>query len=114
MVFSFVIHVTKPTNNAVKMWGSIPGPRPKSCHQSLQHPPENDERVLPGGSEVDQGQGDESMDEEPQDDRQHVHPQSLHHRSGVVNVQDLPTHQEHDTHRRVPVNIGQWVKGEFL
>ena len=65
MVFSFVIHVTKPKNNAVKMLGSIPGPRPKSCHQGLQHPPENDERVLPGGSKVDQGQSEESMDEEP-------------------------------------------------
>lgn len=80
----------------------IPGSCPECSDECLENSTEYDEGVLPGGSEVDKWEGDEGVDEETNDDRQHVQPQALHHLPGVLDVQDLPTDQEHDTHWRVP------------
>lgn len=95
----------------------IPGSCSECSDECLENSAEYDEGVLPGGSEVDEGECDEGMDEEAEDDRQHVEPQALHHHPRVLDVQDLSTHQKHDTNWRVPtkqrVNTGeQYIEGE--
>lgn len=54
------------------------------------------------------------MDEETNDDRQHVQPQALHHLPGVLNVQDLPTDQEHDTNWRVPTEQRGHYRRQYI
>lgn len=95
----------------------IPGSCSECSDECLENSAEYDEGVLPGGSEVDKGECDEGMDEEPEDDRQHVEPQALHHHPRVLDVQDLPTHQKHDTNWRVPteqrvITREQYTEGE--
>ena len=72
----------------------------------MQDADEDAQRVLADDDEVDEGQDDGSVQNEPGQHRHHVHAQHLAHLGWVVQRQDLARDQEHDADGGVPAMVG--------
>ena len=80
----------------------LPGRSAEGRHPRLQHPLEEPEWVLPGDEEVHAGKGDDTMDDEADDDRQHVHAELLRREGQIGDGHDLAHDQGHDADGGVP------------
>ena len=80
----------------------------------MQDADEDAQRVLADDDEVDEGQDDGSVQDEPGQHRHHVHAQHLAHLGRVVQRQDLARDQEHDADGGVPAMVGVLYFGHFL
>lgn len=81
---------------------ALPGCSAEGRHPRLQHPLEEPERVLSGDEEIQARKGDDSVNYEADDHRQHVHAELLSRQGQVGDRHDLAHDQGHDPDRRVP------------
>lgn len=58
-------------------------------------------------SDVDDGQGDQAVDDQTQDHGDGVHSKLATYFSNVCHLQNLSTNQEEDSHRGIPVGGGR-------
>lgn len=80
-----------------------PGGRAQGGDPGLEDAEEEGEGVFPDNNEVDAGQEDGSMDDEPDDHGHHIHAQLPGYHLQVLNGDDLTTDETGNTKGRVPV-----------
>lgn len=84
----------------------LPGGGGQRNEQRLEDASDEDDGVLFGDEEVEQGQDKEAMDHQSAHHRDRVEAQFLSNRCGIVHLQDLASDEEHDAKGEVP-GIGQ-------
>lgn len=80
-----------------------PGGRAQGGDPGLEDAEEEGEGVFPDNNEVDAGQEDGSMDDEPDDHSHHIHAQLPGYHLQVLDGDDLTADETGDTKWRVPV-----------
>lgn len=75
----------------------------QSSDPRLQHAFEESPRIFASDGKVDDGQGDDTVDEQANDDGQHVQPQLLGGQGQIGDGHDLAHNQGHDAEWGVPV-----------
>lgn len=80
----------------------LPGGGGQCDEQGLEDATDEDDGVLFGDEEVEQGQDEEAMDDQPAHHGDCIEAQLLSYGRGVVHLQDLASDEKHDAKGEVP------------
>lgn len=80
----------------------LPGGGGQCDEQGLEDTTDEDNGVLFGNEEVEQGQDEEAMDHQPTHYGDRIEAQLLSDSCGVIHLQDLAGDEEHNAEREVP------------
>lgn len=81
----------------------LPGGGGQCNEQGLKDTADEDNRVLFGDEEVEQGQDEEAVDHQPAHYSDRVETQLFSNGCGVIHLQDLAGNEEHNTKGEIPV-----------
>lgn len=90
----------------------LPGGGGQRNEQSLEDSTDEDDRVLPGDEEVEQGQDEEAVDHQPAYHCHGIEAQLFPHCLGVIHLQDLSSNQEDNAKGEVP-GVAEWSQVQF-
>lgn len=90
----------------------LPGGGGQRDEQSLEDSTDEDNGVLPGDEEVEQGQDEEAVDHQPAHHGHGIEAQLFPHCLGVIHLQDLPGDQEDNAKGEVP-GVAEWPEVHF-
>lgn len=99
-----------PTLSALHL--GLPGGGGQCNEQSLEDTADEDDGVLPGDEEVQQGQDEETVDHQPANHGHGVEAQLFPHCLGVIHLQDLASDQEDNAKGEVP-GVAEWPQVQF-
>lgn len=97
----------RPTPTLSTLHPGLPGGGGQCNEQSLEDSTDEDDGVLPGDEEVEQGQDEEAMDHQPAYHGQGIEAQLLPYGLGVIHLQDLSGDQEDNAKGEVP-GVAEW------
>ena len=80
----------------------VPNVKNPTGHTYLHNAFAELERVLARDTEIDHGQGEASVNQQPSDHCGHIHAQTASRLRQVINGHQVPGHQAADPERRVP------------